>query len=186
MKAKNTAAKTAIGGMMTALSLVLMLPTAFDLLEYALPALAGILTLFCVIELGKGWAFGIYAATSLLGVLVLPNKKAIVLYIVLFGYYAILKAVFESKLKKPLEILLKILVFNAAVFAAFFIMNKIMGIPLEEMLEYSDSVFWAKYAIPIFLIVGNLVFLFYDYVLTIYAGFYIKVLQKRFRQLFRL
>lgn len=185
MKAKNYAAKTAIGGMAAALSLVLMIPTAFDLLEYALPALAGILILFCVIELGKSWAFGVYAAASLLGVLVLPNKKAVILYIALFGYYAILKQIFESKLPKALELLLKFLVFNVAVIAAFLVMNKVLGIPIDEMLDFNKDVFWAKYAIPIFLVAGNFVFFFYDYVLTIYAGFYIRILQKRFRKMFR-
>ena len=65
MKELSQASKTAIGGMAVALSVVLMLPTAFEIFVYALPAIAGMLTLFCVIELGKSWAAGVYAAVEL-------------------------------------------------------------------------------------------------------------------------
>ena len=73
MKQLSQASKTAIGGMAVALSVVLLIPTALELFVYALPALAGILTLFCVIELGKSWAFGVYLATALLSLLLVPN-----------------------------------------------------------------------------------------------------------------
>ena len=46
-------AKTAIGGMLVALSVVLLIPTALEIFVYALPAFAGVITLFCVIEMGK-------------------------------------------------------------------------------------------------------------------------------------
>ena len=73
-------AKTAIGGMLVALSVVLLIPTALEIFVYALPAFAGVITMFCVIEMGKSWAFGVYAATAIIGMLVLPNKEAAVLY----------------------------------------------------------------------------------------------------------
>ena len=50
MKQLSQASKTALGGMTVALSVVLLIPTAVDLFVYALPAIAGFLTLFCVIE----------------------------------------------------------------------------------------------------------------------------------------
>ena len=63
-------AKTAIGGMLVALSVVLLIPTALEIFVYALPAFAGVITLFCVIEMGKSWALGVYAATAIIGMLV--------------------------------------------------------------------------------------------------------------------
>ena len=62
--------------MLVALSVVLLIPTALEIFVYALPAFAGVITMFCVIEMGKSWAFGVYAATAIIGMLVLPNKEA--------------------------------------------------------------------------------------------------------------
>ena len=65
----SQSAKTAIGGMITALSVVILMPTALDLFVYALPAMAGMLTMFAVVELGKKWSFGVYVAVSLISLL---------------------------------------------------------------------------------------------------------------------
>ena len=75
----SQSAKTAIGSMVTALSVVIMIPTALDIFCYALPAIAGMLILFCVIEIGKNWAFGVFAATSIISLILVPNKEAAVL-----------------------------------------------------------------------------------------------------------
>lgn len=118
----STAAKTAIGGMATALSVVLLLPTALDVLYIALPAAAGMITLFCVIELSRGWAFGVYAATSAISIIVIPNKEAALIYVLFFGYYPIIKGLIEGKIKnRILEYIIKVLIFNVAVFAAEYI-----------------------------------------------------------------
>ena len=45
----SVASKTAVGGMAAALSVVILIPTALDIFVYALPAFAGMITLFCVI-----------------------------------------------------------------------------------------------------------------------------------------
>ena len=89
--------KTALGGILAALSLVLMFLFAiFPSATIAAPAVASILLIFAVLEMGKGWAFGIYVAVSLLAMLVVPTKEAAVLYVVFFGYYPILKALIEK------------------------------------------------------------------------------------------
>ncbi len=185
MRSISQASKTAIGGMVVALSVVLMLPTAFEIFVYALPAIAGMLTLFCVIELGKGWAAGVYAASSAIGLLLVPNKEAVVLYVAFFGYYAIMKAIFESHLPRVAEYLLKFLVFNMSVVVAYALLVKAFGMPLDQVLGIEEDVAWAKYAVPIFLAMGNVVFILYDFCLTRIATAYIKVLQKKFHKLFR-
>ena len=55
--------KTAVGGVITALSIVLMfLTSVIPTLTYALPAAAGFLITLIVIEIDKKWALGVYAA----------------------------------------------------------------------------------------------------------------------------
>ena len=87
--------RVALGGMMASLSLVVMLAAYFPYVTYALPALAGCFLVIISIEINKKWAFVVYAAVGALSFLVC-EKEAAVLYIFFFGYYPILKAVFEQ------------------------------------------------------------------------------------------
>lgn len=181
----SQSAKTAIGGMITALSVVLLIPTALDLFVYALPAMAGVLTMFCVVELGRKWSVGVYAAASILSLLLVPNKEAAVLYIAFFGYYPIVKSVLESKLPRVLEYIVKFAVFNVSMICSYIVLNKVFGIPLEQLFDLeSETGFWAKYTIPVLLAAGNVVFIVFDIGLTGMVTAYLKVWQKRFRKLF--
>ena len=96
---QNTS-KTALGGIVAALSVATMFLTAvIPTLTYALPAVAGVLLVVMVIDVGKKWAFGVYAAVSLLSLLVLPDKEAAVLYVFFFGLYPIFKSVLAARLR---------------------------------------------------------------------------------------
>ncbi len=181
----SQSSKTALGGIVTALSVVLLIPTVLGVFTYALPAFAGMLIMFCVIELDKKWAFGIYAATSLLGLLLVPNKEAVVYYIAFFGYYPILKAILESKVPRVVEYILKFIIFNVSVLFATFLLVKVFGMPLSQVLgTEGETAFWVKYAAPIMLALGNVVFILFDFSLTNLVTAYLKVWQKRFRKLF--
>ena len=89
--------KCAIGRIVAALSLVLMISVAIiPFLTYALPAAAGVLIIFIVIEIDKKWAFGVYSTVAILGMILVPEKEVAVMYLVLFGYYPIIKALIEE------------------------------------------------------------------------------------------
>lgn len=180
-------AKTAIGGILTGLSIIILMPTIFGIFVYALPLIASALILFSVIELGRKWAFGIYAAVSILGLLLIPNKEAVVYYVAFFGYYPIVKSYLESKnMPRLLEFFLKMLVFNVSMILAVTILTKAFGMPIEVIFDTEGKTgFYAKYAALIFLIAGNIVFPFFDYfALTQYVNFYLSFLQKKLRKLF--
>ena len=181
----SQSAKTAMGGMVTALSVVILMPTALDLFVYALPAMAGMLTMFCVVELGKNWSVGVYAATSFISLLLVPNKEAAILYIAFFGYYPIVKSVLESKLPKIPEYIFKFLIFNVSVVAAYAVLVKVLGMPFDALMgtEGDDSVF-AQYIAPIMLLLGNVVFIVFDIALTRIVTVYLRVWQKKFKKLF--
>ncbi len=182
----SQSAKTAIGGMTAALSVVLMLPTVIGLWTYALPAFAGILIMFTVIELDKKWAAGIYIAVSILSLVLLPNKEAAVFYACFFGHYPILKALIEGKrMPRTIEYILKIILFNVSVLAASFIMLKVFGMPLTELLgTEGETSWWAEYTISLTLAVANVTFVAFDYLLTTAVVIYLRSWQKRFRKLF--
>lgn len=181
----SQSAKTAIGGMVTALSVVILMPTALDLFVYALPAMAGMLTMFSVIELGRRWSIGVYAAVSLISVLLVPNKEAAVMYIAFFGYYPIAKAVLESKLPKVPEYICKFLLFNLSVIAAYAVLIKVLGMPFDELMGLTDEDgILKRFAVPIMLLLGNIVFIVFDIALTRIVTVYLRVWQKKFRKLF--
>ena len=171
--------------MITALSVVVLMPTALEIFVYALPAFAGMLVMFSVVELDKKWAFGIYAAVSVLSLMLVPNKEAAVLYAAFFGYYPILKAVLESKLPKIPEYILKFAVFNGSMIASYAILIKVLGMPFDELMGIEgETGFFAEYMLPIMLGLGNIAFILFDIATTRIITVYLRVWQKRFRKLF--
>ena len=176
---KNSS-KTAMGGMISALSLVIMLLTAvIPYLEYALPAMSGILLVLMVIEINKKWAFGVYAAVGILSLLLATDKEAAVMYVAFFGYYPVIKAVLESKLPRIAEWIVKFLIFNVTMVASYFVLIGVFGISMEDMNELG------KYGPLILLALGNVVFLVFDIAITRIATLYIIKWQKQFRRLFK-
>ena len=172
--------KISICSVFAALSIVLMFSTALlPVSTYALPAFAGLLTTVIVIEIDKKWAFGIYVTVSLLSAFLVPDKEAAAMYIAFFGYYPIIKSVFEKHLPRIAEYILKFLVFNAAMVGAYCFLFFILGMPIDEYGELG------KFAIPILLGLGNVFFLVFDFALTKLITVYIHVWSRRFRKFFR-
>ena len=151
--------KLSLCGMMCALSVVFMFLTGvFPYATYALPALAGLTLIVLVVEISKRWAVVAYLAISLISLLIAPDRTAVLLFIVFFGYYPILKSVIETKCKRVAEWVWKILVFNAAVGISYGFMQ--LFVSTEDLL-----VFFGKYGIwgILFGIVFlNIVFVIYD------------------------
>ncbi len=165
--------------MVTALSVIIMMLTVIPVLTYTAPAFAGILLMLIVIEMNKKWAFGVYVAVSVLGLLLATDKEASVMYIAFFGYYPILKAVLEAKLPRAAEYILKFLIFNVSMIVSYFVLIKVFGMPMDDMNELG------KYGPLILLAMGNVVFLLYDVALTKLVIVYQMKFQKRFRKLFK-
>lgn len=170
--------KTAFGGLITALGTVFMLlASAIPFFEYAVPAAAGILILFMQAQTDKFWALGVYAATSLIGVFVVPNKESIGMYIALFGLYPIIKSFFE-KLPKWAAYITKSVYFVIDVVAVYYILINVIGISQELMEDMT------KVTLPLLIIAGLIAFLFFDRALTLFEIRYIKKYKTRIDKLF--
>ncbi len=171
--------KTAICGMIAALSVVIMMLTVIPVMTYAAPAFAGILLMVVVIEINKKWAFGVYVAVSILSLLLAADKEAAVMYVAFFGYYPIIKAVLESKLPRVLEWITKFLIFNVTMVASYFVLIRVFGLSMDDMNELG------KYGPLVLLAMGNVVFLVFDIAITRLATLYLLKWQKKFRRLFK-
>ena len=153
--------KLAFCGVAAALASALMFLTGLiPIATYALPALAGLVSVVVVVEIGARWAWPVYGVSCVLSLLLAADKEAVVLYILFFGYYPILKAILERIKNKYLSLALKLLVFNAAMVAGFFAAVYLLSVPKESFVLFGIYLPWA------FLAVGNLVFLLYDYVIS--------------------
>lgn len=172
--------KTALGGIIAALSLTLMLlSTVIPFLTYALPALAGIILMIMVIEIGRKWAFCAYAAISILSILILADKETAMMYVAFFGYYPIAKSIIEDKMNKTIGFIIKLAIFNIAIVAAYLAIIYLFKIPVDGMEDFG------KWTVPILLLMGNIIFVLYDYVLSRLVFGYMTKIRKYFRRIFK-
>lgn len=151
----NNTKKIVFCGLMAALATVVMLVAYFPYLTYAVPAMASLCIMVCLIELGTKWAFMAYLA-SVLPVFLITENEAKLLYIVFFGFYPVVKVIIEKIKIRALEWILKFLLFNSIIVVTYFVLSKLTGIQIEEIS------FVGGYTIALLLIMGNLVFFFYD------------------------
>ena len=166
--------KIALGGLLTALGVVLMFLTGLiPIGTYALPAIAGVLLIVAVIEIGAKWAWMIYAAVAVLSLLFAAYKEAALLFVLFFGYYPVLKSFLERISNKVLSWISKFAVFNVAVVACFFLAVNFLQLPEDSFTVFGIYLPW------VFLILGNAVFLIYDIALSGLVATYVEKLHHR-------
>lgn len=168
--------KIAFGGIVAALSFVLMLLTGIlPFGTYALPCFAGILLTAIVIEFGIPWALGVYAGVSVLSFLLVSDREAALYYTLILGIYPVLKSLFERIKLRWLSISVKLLHFNLSAVAAFYISIYVLSVPAE-----SFSLFGVNMPL-LFLLMGNVVFIVYDICVTRLIAAYLNVWRSRFK-----
>lgn len=172
--------KIAFSGVMAALSTVILVAAGLiPIAAAALPALAGCLAIPVVVEAGKKWAVSVYSVSGFFALFLTADKEAALLYLLFFGYYPILYAVLGRIRKRIPRMIVKLLVFNAAVILESLISVYILGIPFESI-EMLGAFF-----IPILLIAANGVFIIYDYALDGLIAMYIQRFHAKFRNMFK-
>ncbi len=159
----KSASRVALGGVLAALSLLLLyaaalLPTG----RIGMVAVAGLVPAAGVISGGLAAGFLCYGAAGLLGLLLLPDKGCALLYVIFFGLYPMIKSVIERLRKLPLELLLKLIFFNIVLAILLFGFSTLLLPLLPELLHST---------LPIFL-AGNAAFLLYDYGFSKLAAYY--------------
>lgn len=159
-KMKNTVKITACG-VISALAVVLMMGTNIPILLYTVPALVGIFFAVPAIEFGSKWAFLCYGITSVLGIILPTEREALVVFIAILGYYPIVKMQIERIGKRALECVIKFVLFNVSIFAAYFVIVKVLGISVTEGSNYGLAVTAGVLAAA-----GNVAFVIYDFALT--------------------
>ncbi len=179
-KRKILSFKVALGGVVAALSLLFMiLAGVTSTLVYAIPMITGALLMMLVVEFGHGFAGLIYVAVSIISLLLLGNKEAAIMYLAFFGYYPILKSILEKHIKGFVCWIVKYLIFNVAMVVSYFVITKIF------MISFDDIESFGKFALPLLLLAGNVLFVMYDVVLTRLVSIYLYRWRKSIKRVFK-
>ena len=111
---KNSTKKLTVCAMLAALGVILLyVGSLIEVVDISMAVIASLLTVVAVIEYGGSAPWLIYGVTSILALVLLPNKTPAALYALFFGFYPILKEKFE-KLPRTVSWVLKELTFNIA------------------------------------------------------------------------
>lgn len=173
----NKSAKIALGGVFSALCLLLMFMSGvIPFSQYAMPALAGATLAAVCIENGRKAALAVYVSVSLLSLFVVPDREAAVMFAVFFGYYPVLKGILETLKSRLAEYFVKLLIFNLAIVGAYMVLIFVFGIPMPDDLPGE----WGKYSAAVLLAAGNVTFIIYDFALSRYITLYVRRFRPRF------
>ncbi len=161
-----------VSAMLAALGVIFMTLGSFvEVLDLTTAALASLLCVYAMIEMGSGYSWGIFAATALLSCLLLPQKTPALFYTLFLGYYPILKAYFE-RLPKWASYLCKLLCFHVGIALLYLLFRWLF----PEMTILPAE----KYLIPVLYVLALVCFLVYDFAVTRLLTFYLFRLKKRF------
>ncbi len=153
--AKSRASKVALCAVVSALAIALMIISrVFTIADYSITALCGLLMGVIVIECGAKWALVSYVATALLAVMLAPGECSI-LFVAFFGFYPVVKIVFD-RMRLALGWILKLALFNAVVVSLFYLVD-LLAVPLMDIKFLSPVM-----SIIILLVLSNIVFVLYD------------------------
>ena len=162
--------KLAFGGILTALCVVILfLGSFFSTIDLSMSALAGLVLILAMTEAGDKCAWGVFFASALLSLILVPAKLVAVFYIMLMGWYPIAKKYFE-RLGRFWSWCAKIAVFNAVLTLIILCAQFVMHLPEGE---FSFST--ALYAL------GNFTFIIYDIAVSRLIIFYLVRLRKILR-----
>ncbi len=168
---KKVSYKVSLGGIVSALCLVLMFLTAvFPPLNITLPLFAGMLMTVVAIEVSPSWAWVTYATVAILSFFITPDKEAAIFFTVFFGFYPILKDTLEKIKSKILKWLLKFVVFNIAIVIIYQLTVKLLG--TVDLIE--EFGFMKQFMLPGLIIMFNGIFILYDITLSMVKTAYLK------------
>lgn len=165
---KDSAKKIARLSVLTALGAVLLLlANVLPAGRLALLAVSSFPVCAALLMYGRGWAAGVYALVSLLGMLLFPGTAAIA-FAAFFGYYPVVKSVLERMHNTALMWVLKY-----ALYALVFILYWILA---SRMLLLEPG------TMPVYLlaIAGAAAFYVYDRCYSVLIQFYLQKIARYF------
>ena len=162
----------AYSGVATALSVVMLfLGSIFWVLGYTMPLVASLVMIILLDSISQKSALLTFVSTSIISFILLNDKECVLLYVLFFGYYPLIRDKINEIKPKFLSYLLKFVSFNAAMVLTQILCVYVFGIPFDDML--------GKWGIVVFVICLNLVFAVFDKLYTLLLRLYRIKLKKK-------
>ena len=156
-------------------TVILYLGSFIEVLDISMAVLASVLCAVMVIEYGKGAPLSVFFVTSLLSLLLLPNKFPAILYTVFFGYYPIIKEKIEKIPSQLATWAIKLCIFAAAT-GLLFLLTNIFTVDVDMPAGTIMKI--------VFVVLIALTLILYDLAMTKIISFYIFRLWQRFKNIF--
>lgn len=147
----------------TALSVVFaFLSYAFPNMSLTILAICGVISAFALCECGYKYAALMYVAVSVISAVFVPDKSCVVLYVLLFGHYPIVKTLVERVGKTWLAWIIKLALANLLAFAVLYVTLVLLD-TVGEIVIMGRKYFFLFYNIAVILYdicVGKIMFLY--------------------------
>lgn len=154
-----------MGGICLALAVIFMFGASFvPGIELTLFLISSVFTAVMIIETGVSGGLLLYAGASLLGLILVPNKLALVPYIFCFGYYAILKYYIEKIKSGILQLTLKVIYSAAIVCIGLILFRSVI----------SAGIHLPDYPLAVLIGGGIVMMLLYDFAFTFIINWYMR------------
>jgi hypothetical protein len=165
----NKSINIARGGLFTALGvLFIYLSTIIPTSRLYVLGLASCIIPMSILMTNVKNTFIIYAATSLLSLLIVGFKGNVIAYILFFGLYGFIKFYVERLRNAPYEFILKLLFFNAALVIIYLLAQMFF----QDLIKVNVAIY-----IAIFMV--QFIFIVFDYALTLFIAYIDRTLIKR-------
>lgn len=173
----KTTKKTVLSSLCASSGVVcLYLGVFFNVMDMTAALLASVLVLFCLMEMGYGYAFAVYAMISILSLILLPSASPAWMFVLIFGYMPISKFGFERIFKK-FAWLPKLLLFNALYAVVVFLGGALLGFTTENQFGIPP------YAVYIgFFALGDVLYVLCDVLYARLVRLYIVKIRDRIRK----
>ena len=172
---KTESQKIALCGMLGALSVVLLLlGSALQIGTYAAPMLAAFLLIPVLEEYGTRYALTLYVCVAILAVLFVPETELALFYVLVMGYYPVLRVKLNGVKSTLLRWVLKFAVFNAGTVLVYLLLFAV----LDELLADGVGMLAALLA------AGNLSFWLCDRALAALTRYYHVILKPKLKKKF--
>ncbi len=172
--------KAAMCGITTALSVVLMfLGGVMYIFTYAVPLILGILLFMFKKIFNTSSTAVVYVCTSILSLLFVPDKECVLMYVLFFGYYPLIKDKIDRIKFQVLKWIVKLVIFNASVFLVEILCVYVLNI------DFFDGEAFSLLIIIVFTVGMNIMFLLYEFLLKYCLILYGKKFEKRINSIIR-
>lgn len=140
--------------------------------------LTGVLMVVLVRTFGYGTAWITYVSTGLLSFFLVPDKECMLMYVLFFGYYTIVRQWIGRLRPRSVALAAECLLFNAALAAVNLLLVYVFAIPM-------DAVSSNKWFLVGFWLAMNLLFFLYERLLGVAELLYVRKIEKRLRSVFK-